>query len=237
MKNKDSVPPRAGENDGVEPRQKGEDARKRLSPGEGPGFSRRDFIKGTGLASVAVSATVLLGDEVAKAAGRAQGEGKWIGPGPVDVTLRINGQARKLQIEPRVTLLDALRNRLDLTGAKKVCDRATCGACTVIIDGKAHYSCTTLAIDAQGHDILTIEGIGSETDLHPVSQAFVDNDAQQCGFCTPGFVMSCKAYLDHEPNPTYEGVQKALGGNLCRCGTYMGIRQAVLEAAKKGGRA
>ncbi|HKS66517.1 MAG TPA: (2Fe-2S)-binding protein [Candidatus Acidoferrales bacterium] len=207
------------------------------TPAEGAGFSRRDFIRGTGLAGVAVSATVLLGDEVARAAGRTQSNGKWLGPDPVEITLRINGQARKLQAEPRVTLLDALRNRLDLTGAKKVCDRATCGACTVIIDGKAHYSCTTLAIDAQGHDILTIEGVGSEDKLHPVSQAFVDNDAQQCGFCTPGFVMASKAYLDHEPNPTYEGVQKALGGNLCRCGTYMGIRHATLEAAKKGGRA
>lgn len=236
MSNKKSVPPGAGRNDDVEERVKDERS-KRAAADEPTGFSRRDFIKGTGLASVAVSATVLLGDEVAKAAGRAQGEGKWIGPGPVDITLRINGQARKLQVEPRVTLLDALRNRLDLTGAKKVCDRATCGACTVIIDGKAHYSCTTLAIDAQGHDILTIEGIAPEDKLHPVSQAFVDNDAQQCGFCTPGFVMASKAYLDQEANPTYEGVQKALGGNLCRCGTYMGVRRAVLEAAKKGGRA
>ena len=236
MSNKKSVPPGACRNDDVEERVKDERS-KRAAADEPTGFSRRDFIKGTGLASVAVSATVLLGDEVAKAAGKAQGEGKWIGPGPVDITLRINGQARKLQVEPRVTLLDALRNRLDLTGAKKVCDRATCGACTVIIDGKAHYSCTTLAIDAQGHDILTIEGIASEDKLHPVSQAFVDNDAQQCGFCTPGFVMASKAYLDQEANPTYEGVQKALGGNLCRCGTYMGVRRAVLEAAKKGGRA
>lgn len=236
MSNKKSVPPGAGRNDDVEERVKDERS-KRAAADEATGFSRRDFIKGTGLASVAVSATVLLGDEVARAAGRGQGEGKWIGPGPVDITLRINGQARKLQVEPRVTLLDALRNRLDLTGAKKVCDRATCGACTVIIDGKAHYSCTTLAIDAQGHDILTIEGIAPEDRLHPVSQAFVDNDAQQCGFCTPGFVMASKAYLDEEPNPTYEGVQKALGGNLCRCGTYMGVRRAVLEAAKKGGRA
>lgn len=201
------------------------------------GFSRRDFIKGTGIASVAVSATVLLGDEVAKAAGRPGTGGKWLGPHAVDVTLRINGQSHSLQLEPRVTLLDALRDRLDLTGAKKVCDRGTCGACTVIIDGKAAYSCTTLAIDAQGRDIQTIEGLAPEDALHPVSQAFVDNDAQQCGFCTPGFVMSCKAYLDHEPNPTYEGVKQSLGGNLCRCGTYMGIRHAVLEAAKKGGQA
>lgn len=237
MSEKKSIPTGVGRNEEPGEREKKSKRGKSETPAEGAGFSRRDFIRGTGLAGVAVSATVLLGDEVAKAAGRAQSNGKWLGPGPVEITLRINGQARKLQAEPRVTLLDALRNRLDLTGAKKVCDRATCGACTVIIDGKAHYSCTTLAIDAQGHDILTIEGIGSEDKLHPVSQAFVDNDAQQCGFCTPGFVMASKAYLDHEPNPTYEGVQKALGGNLCRCGTYMGIRQAALEAAKKGGRA
>jgi xanthine dehydrogenase YagT iron-sulfur-binding subunit len=202
------------------------------------GFSRRDFIRGTGLASVAVSATVLLGDEVAKATGRSQETGgKWVGPEAGDVTLRINGQPHTLQLEPRVTLLDALRDRLDLTGAKKVCDRATCGACTVIIDGKAVYACTTLAIDAQGRDIQTIEGLAAEGELHPLSQAFVNNDAQQCGFCTPGFVMACKAYLDHEKNPTYEGVQRSLGGNLCRCGTYMGVRHAVLEAAKKGGQA
>lgn len=234
MSKKNSVPPGVENADAQDQDKKGQ--RKRGGE-ETSGFSRRDFIKSTGLASVAVSAGVLLGDEVAKAAGRAQGEGKWLGPGPVDVTLRINGQQRTLNIEPRVTLLDAMRNHLDLTGAKKVCDRATCGACTVIIDGKAHYSCTTLAIDAQGHDILTIEGIAPEDKLHPMSQAFVDHDASQCGFCTPGFVMASKAYIDSEPNPTYEGLQKALGGNLCRCGTYMGIREAVLQAAKNGGRA
>jgi xanthine dehydrogenase YagT iron-sulfur-binding subunit len=237
MSNKSSKPPDAGRNGDGQERQKDVGPRKQAASDESAGFSRRAFIKGTGLASVAMSATVLLGDEVAKAAGHAQGGGKWVGPGPVDVTLRINGQTRQLRLEPRVTLLDALRDRLDLTGAKKVCDRATCGACTVTIDGKPVYSCSTLAIDAQGRDILTIEGLAPEDKLHPVSQAFVDNDAQQCGFCTPGFVMSCKAYLDEEPHPTYEGVQKALGGNLCRCGTYMGIRRAVLEAAQKGGRA
>ncbi|HKS82568.1 MAG TPA: (2Fe-2S)-binding protein [Candidatus Acidoferrales bacterium] len=203
------------------------------SPGKSE-FSRRQFIKGTGIASVAVSAGVLLGDEVARAAARVPADSKWIGPGAVPITLKINGQSRNLEVEPRVTLLDALRDRLDLTGAKKICDRATCGACTVIIDGKAVYSCTTLAIDAQGRDITTIEGTAAEGHLNEVSAAFVNNDAQQCGFCTPGFVMSCKAYLDSEKNPTYEGVQKALGGNLCRCGTYMGIRHAVLEAAKGG---
>jgi xanthine dehydrogenase YagT iron-sulfur-binding subunit len=129
-----------------------------------------------------------------------------------------------------------LRNQLELTGAKRVCDRATCGACTVIINGKSVYSCTVLAIDAQGKDIQTIEGISSGKP-HPVSEAFVDNDGQQCGYCTPGFVMAAKAFLDHNPNPTYEEVKEGLCGNLCRCGTYVGVRQAVLEAAKemKGG--
>jgi xanthine dehydrogenase YagT iron-sulfur-binding subunit len=198
-------------------------------------FSRREFIKGTGIASMAVSATVLLGDELAKAATPQTTGAKWLGPGAVPISLKINGKMHNLEVEPRVTLLDALRDRLDITGAKKVCDRGTCGACTMIVDGKAVYSCAMLAIEAQGQDILTIEGLAPEGQIHPLSQAFVDHDAQQCGFCTPGFVMACKAYLDQEPNPTYEGVQKALGGNLCRCGTYMGIRHAVLQAAKKGG--
>jgi xanthine dehydrogenase YagT iron-sulfur-binding subunit len=134
--------------------------------------------------------------------------------------------------------LDALRNHLDLTGAKKVCDRATCGACTVMVSGKVVYGCSVLAIDAQGKDIQTIEGLSSGTRLHPVSQAFVNHDGQQCGYCTPGFVMAAKGFLDRNPNPTYDQVKQGLGGNLCRCGTYVGVRQAVLEAAKemKGGR-
>jgi xanthine dehydrogenase YagT iron-sulfur-binding subunit len=210
---------------------------KRPASKDSPGkteFSRRQFIKGTGIASVAMSATVLLGDEVARAAGRVPADASWTGPGAVPISLKINGQPFNLEVEPRLTLLDALRDRLDFTGAKKICDRGVCGSCTVLMDGKAVYACNVLAIEAQGHEILTIEGIADEGKLHAVSQAFVNNDAQQCGFCTPGFVMACKAYLDTEKNPTYEGVQKALGGNLCRCGTYMGIRHAVLEAAKGG---
>ena len=181
-----------------------------------------------------MSATVLLGDEVARAAGRVPADATWTGPGAVPISLKVNGQPFNLEVEPRLTLLDALRDRLDFTGAKKICDRGVCGSCTVLMDGKAVYACNVLAIEAQGHEILTIEGIADEGKLHAVSQAFVNNDAQQCGFCTPGFVMACKAYLDTEKNPTYEGVQKALGGNLCRCGTYMGIRHAVVEAAKGG---
>ena len=123
-------------------------------------------------------------------------------------------------------------DRLDITGAKRVCDRGTCGACTVIINKKAVYSCTILAIDAasSGAHIETIESLAPEGQLHPLSQAFVDQDGQQCGFCTPGFVMAAKAYLDEHPHPTYDDVKAALGGNLCRCGTYMGVRRAVVQA-------
>ena len=143
-----------------------------------------------------------------------------------------------MNVEPRLTLLDALRDELELTGAKRVCDRTTCGACTVIVNGKSVYSCSMLAIEAQGKDIQTVEGLAKGNTLHPLQQAFVDNDAQQCGYCTPGFVMACKAFLDKNPNPSIEQVRKGLGGNLCRCGTYVGITEAVLQTAKKkGGRA
>jgi xanthine dehydrogenase YagT iron-sulfur-binding subunit len=202
------------------------------TPGENEssakGFSRRSFLKGAG---VAVSAGVMVGEGILEAA-TATGT-KVAGPGPVPITLRINGKAHQLELEPRVTLLDALRNYLDITGAKKVCDRATCGACTVLLDGKAAYSCSVLAIEAQNYQITTIEGLAAEGELHPVSAAFVAHDAQQCGFCTPGFVVAVKAFLDRHPNPTYEDVTAGLGGNLCRCGTYMGVREAALDAAKR----
>src|SRR5439155_16291469 len=123
----------------------------------------------------------------------AGGASAIVGPGKVPMTLRVNGKSLQAELEPRVTLLDALRNHLDLTGAKKVCDRANCGACTVILDGKPVYSCTVLAIEAQGVEIQTVEGLGAPGSLHPLQAAFVENDAQQCGFCTPGFVMACKA--------------------------------------------
>ncbi len=204
----------------------------RGASGSDQGFSRRDFLRGAG---AAVSGGLLVGDETARAAPTSAAGVQ--GPGPVPITLRINKRTHTLNLEPRVTLLDALRNHLDLTGAKKVCDRATCGACTVIVDGHPVYSCTVLAIETQGHDIVTIEGLGDEHHLHAVMAAFVNHDAQQCGFCTPGFVVACKAFLDKHPNPSLDDVRKGLGGNLCRCGTYIGVLQAALEAAKgmKGG--
>jgi xanthine dehydrogenase YagT iron-sulfur-binding subunit len=223
---------------------KSEEERKR-------GLRRREFVKLVGGTGVAATAQVLAGHKLASAKTTVPEEVaagatvEVIGPGPVAMTLRINGEAKKLTVEPRVTLLDALRNHLDLTGAKKVCDRGTCGACTVIVNGKPVYSCSVLAIEVAdrdgkpGADVRTIEGLAPEGKLHAVSAAFVDNDAQQCGFCTPGFIMSCKAYLDTHHSPTVDAVKQALGGNLCRCGTYVGVRNAVVQAAMstKGGRA
>jgi len=191
------------------------------------GFSRRGFLSGVGIGTGALGTGLL--ERVAEA---APAGATVAGPGPVPITLNVNGKPVNLTVEPRVTLLDALRDHLDLTGAKKVCDRGVCGTCTVIMNGKSVYSCAILAIDAQGKNIETIEGITSPEKMHPVSQAFWDNDAQQCGYCTPGFVMACKGFLDEHPNPTAEDVKHGLGGNLCRCGTYMGVRAATLQAAK-----
>ena len=194
--------------------------------------SRRGFIQGVGVGSGAVGAGLLAPEQTQAqtAAGVMSGE--------VPITLTINGKPYKAAVEPRMTLLDVMRNNLDLTAAKRVCDRGTCGACTVVMDGKAVYSCTVLAIDAQGRQIQTLEGVAGGNTPHPLVQAFVNNDAQQCGYCTPGFVMAAKSFLDRTPNPTMDQVKEGLGGNLCRCGTYVGVRAAVLEASKqmKGGR-
>ncbi len=194
-----------------------------------PGVSRRDFLKITG-----VSAAVPLVSQVSALALAEEGVATQ-GPGKVPVSLNVNGKRFQASLEPRVTLLDALRDQFELTGAKRVCDRGTCGACTVLLDDKAVYSCSVLAIDAQNHQIMTVEGLGEPGKLHPIQQAFVDNDAQQCGFCTPGFVMATKAFLDQHPNPTQEQVKHGLGGNFCRCGTYAGMRLAVMQAAKTKG--
>ncbi len=190
-------------------------------------FSRRGFLQGMGVGTGVLSTGVLAETEA-----DAEPSIAVAGPGLVPIVLKINGKAVKITVEPRSTLLDTLRHQLELTGAKRVCDRGTCGACTVMMNGKVVYGCTVLAIDAQGKDIQTIESLSSGNKTHPIVAAFVDHDAQQCGYCTPGFVMASKGFLDRNPNPTYEQVKHGLGGNLCRCGTYVGIRKAVLEAAK-----
>ena len=208
---------------------KGKKGKHRKPTAEKTALTRRDFLRGAG---VAVSSGLLVSGNAKAAQGGAGPE--ILGPGEVPITLTINGQAHKLSLEPRVTLLDALRNQLDLTGAKRVCDRGACGACTVIMDGKSVYACDVLAIEAQGHQITTIESLSHDGHLNPVMQAFVNNDAEQCGFCTPGFVMACKAMLDKNPHPTLAQVEHGLGGNLCRCGTYQGLKKAALEAAHGG---
>ncbi|MXZ34588.1 MAG: (2Fe-2S)-binding protein [Acidobacteria bacterium] len=191
--------------------------------------SRRGFLTGAG---AVISSSLVAGTESLRAAPESTGAAV-AGPGKVDITLTVNGAEKTLALEPRVTLLDALRFELDLTGAKKVCDRGTCGACTVTIDGKPAYACSVLAIQVEGKDIRTVEGLAQGDRLHPIQQAFVDNDAQQCGYCTPGFVMACKAFLDKNPNPTLDQVRTGLGGNLCRCGTYVGVAQAVLQSSER----
>ena len=208
-------------------------SRKKKPQEADSGISRRDFLQGS--SAGALSGGLLAGSFSASASAAPAVALEVIGPGPVPFTLRINGKTHQVNLEPRVTLLDSLRNHLDLTGAKKVCDRATCGSCTVILDGNPVYACSVLAVEAQGREIQTIEGLGSAENPHPLQTAFVEHDAQQCGFCTPGFVMACKAFLDRHPDPTLQEVQRGLGGNLCRCGTYAGVRRAVIEVAGKGG--
>jgi xanthine dehydrogenase YagT iron-sulfur-binding subunit len=201
------------------------------SKGKGSGFSRRGFMQSVGVTGSVAPA--LMSNEA-----QAQTAPGVMGPAGVAIVLNINGKAMKATVEPRETLLDVLRNNFDITGAKRVCDRGTCGACSVLVNNKVMYACSMLAIDAQGKQITTIEGFSMTGGKpHPVVTAFVAHDAQQCGYCTPGFVVASKAFLDRNPNPTYEQVKDGLGGNLCRCGTYVGIRKAVLEAAKmmKGG--
>ncbi|MDQ2731498.1 MAG: (2Fe-2S)-binding protein [Armatimonadota bacterium] len=195
-------------------------------------LSRRDLLKIGGVAAVAgvaPAAGVLLARSRAEAATPATPG--LAGPAAVPVTLTINGKKETLSLEPRVTLLDALRNRLDLTGAKKVCDRGACGACTVIIGGKPVMSCMTLAIAVQGQPIETVEGLAHGETLHPIQEAFIAHDGLMCGFCTPGFLMSVKSLLDHNPNPTLDDVKHACQGNVCRCGTYPRVFEATLAAA------
>jgi len=195
---------------------------------EGSGVSRRDFLK---ISSISAAAVPVLGTRVVQAAGTPV---KLYGPGRVPVALTVNGQKHELQLEPRVTLLDALRDELKITGAKRVCDRGECGSCTVIMDGKAVYACSVLAIEAQSKPIVTVESLREGDQLHPIQQAFVENDASQCGFCTPGFVVAFKAFLDRYPNATPDEIRRGLSGNLCRCGTYHGLQRAAAQLARKG---
>jgi xanthine dehydrogenase YagT iron-sulfur-binding subunit len=197
-------------------------------PEDGFSVSRRAFLKTFG-ASAAVAAAGQL--ETAAAELSQAGAEKLHGPGAVPMTLNVNGRTIKLELEPRVTLLEALRDHSGVTGPKEVCDRAACGACTVLLDDTPIYACSKLAIEAQGHTVTTVEGLAKNGRLTSVQRAFVEEDALMCGYCTPGFVMSVTALLRKNPHPTPEQVQAACAGNLCRCGTYPRVMKAALRAA------
>jgi xanthine dehydrogenase YagT iron-sulfur-binding subunit len=196
----------------------------------GNGISRRGFLKGAGLTA---AGTALL--EGVQAFGREASSATpgvtEFGPGAVSVRLQVNGKEHTVEIEPRTTLAEALRIHVGMTGTKIICDRGACSGCTVWLDKMPVNSCMTLAIDAIGRHVTTIEGISAEGEPHPLQTAFVKHDALQCGFCTPGMVMSCAALLQKNPHPSEQDVRRAISGNLCRCGTYPKIFAATLEAA------
>ena len=193
------------------------------------GFTRRGFLKGAGIAAATTIAesTTALAHELKE----ARRETSAVGPGALPIRLNVNGQEHAVTVEPRYTLAATLRDNLQLTGTKVVCDRGSCSACTVWIDDVPSLACMTLAVDAVGRTITTIEGLSSGGNMHPVQAAFVKHDAMQCGFCTPGMVMSCAALLKRNPNPTLAEVKHATSGNLCRCGTYPKVFAATLDAA------
>jgi len=195
-------------------------------PNGGGGFTRRGLIKG--LATTAVASAT------AGAAALSEERAKANTAGGLPVSITLNGAVKKGVFEPRTTLAEALRDAWGMTGTKVGCDRGACGACTVLLDGLAVNSCLTLVHDADGRKVTTIEGLGSPEAMSPIQKAFVDADALQCGFCTPGMVVSCAGLLAKDPHPTPHAVKEAVAGNLCRCGTYTGVFDACAAAAKAG---
>lgn len=196
---------------------------------EAGGMSRRAFIRGVAGTTIAAAALGAGAAEEANAAASAIS-----GVRVANITLSINGDAHMVSaVEPRTTLLEVLRNRLEYTGAKPVCERASCGACSVLLDGKPAYACSILAMDAEGREIVTVEGLLDGDELHPVQQAFVDEDALMCGFCTPGFIISVAALVAENDDPTLDEIKKAVSGNLCRCGTYTRVFAAAQSAARR----
>lgn len=195
------------------------------------GLSRRGFLRGAGLTTVG---TVALQASVFGATPKEVTlEEKSLGPDTVAIKLNVNGKSQSLAVEPRTTLANALRDNLKLTGTKLVCERGACSACTVWADGKPVNSCLVLAVEVVGKKITTIEGLAKGDELHPVQQAFIDHDASQCGFCTPGMIMTATHFLQKHPKPSLEDVKIALRGNLCRCGTQPNVFKATLAAAEK----
>jgi aerobic-type carbon monoxide dehydrogenase small subunit (CoxS/CutS family) len=201
---------------------------KKPSGNSRTGVTRRDFIKGMGTGALGTAVLPpLLGQTIATRKGRV----------PVydrkTIALTVNGRKVSLEVGANETLLDVLRDRLDLTGAKRVCDRGECGGCTVHLDGQPVYACMVLAVRTDGRTVKTVEGLADGDKLHPVQEAFIEKDGYQCGYCTPGFLMTTSAFLEKNPAPTLDEIKQALSGNLCRCGNYAKIYGAVDAAAKK----
>jgi len=205
----------------------------RSDNGEGVrgGISRRSFLRGTGAAAAATAALETALASVAEAAADGAAP-QAVGPDATPVTLRVNGATRMVAVEPRATLADVLRGPLGLTGTKIGCDRGSCSACTVLLNGAPVASCSILAIDVGDRAITTIEGLARGGALHPVQAAFIAHDALQCGFCTPGLALSCAALLERVPHPTESDIKAAISGHFCRCGTYPHVVEAVLAAAE-----
>jgi len=200
-------------------------------PSSRAGVSRRNFLKGAGFGAAGLAGVKLL-EENLLAAQPGPAAIHQIGPSPVRLKIDVNGSPRAIEVEPRTTLADALRDGLGLTGTKVVCNRGACSACTVWLDGMPVNSCMMLAADVGPRQVTTIEGLAPAGRLHPVQSAFIEYDAMQCGFCTPGMVMSCAALLARNPDPSLDDVKRAISGNLCRCGTYPKVFAATLATAK-----
>jgi aerobic-type carbon monoxide dehydrogenase small subunit (CoxS/CutS family) len=189
--------------------------------------SRRAFLKGSAIATGALSSVLIPTITEAQLPDAVEAD-----PRHSTVAVKVNGVAYRKEIPNRTTLLQFLREDLKLTGTKMGCDRLQCGACTVILNGRNVYSCTTLAVEATGGEVLTVEGLAADDKLHPIQQAFVEHSGYQCGFCTPGQMMSTKVFLDHTPNPTEDQARLALSGNLCRCAAYKKILESVMAASR-----
>ena len=199
-----------------------------------PGVSRRSFMKTMGASaagSAAASAIAGVHHDLMEEQAHSIDNVPKIGPDLATMSLRINGRDFNSELDPATTLLDALRWSFSMTGTKEVCDRGACGGCSVLVDGKLAASCMMLAVDAEGAEITTIEGLANGDELDPVQDAFIKHDALQCGFCTPGLIMASRALLNENPKPTMGEIRQGLSGNLCRCGTYTNIFNAVLEAS------
>ena len=208
-----------------------EDKKQKGESNPTKGISRRSFIRGAGLST---AGSVLMTTNAFALDYKEQlVAGEEFGPDAMTIKMKVNGITKSLSVEPRTTLASALRDHLELTGTKVVCDRGSCSACTVYLDGEPVNSCMLSVFDVGEKEVTTIEGIAKNGELHPVQQAFIEHDASQCGYCTPGMVMSCVHLVDNNPNPDLEDVKMATRGNLCRCGTHPHVFKATLDASKK----